>query len=121
MAGRKPGSPKTGGRQRGTPNKSTQRCRDAISLIAEDMADDFKSWLLLTASGDEDRGIKPDPKGAADIYLKAIEYHIPKLARTEHVGDGGGPVVVAELDASKLSTSALKELMNARRTSSNGG
>lgn len=71
-AGRPPGA-----------NKTTKKVREAISLIAEDMADDFKAWLLLTASGDEERGIKPDPKGAADIYLKAIEYHIPKLSRVE--------------------------------------
>jgi hypothetical protein len=29
-----------------------------------------------------------------------VEYHVPKLARTEHVGDGGGPVrvVASSLD-----------------------
>jgi hypothetical protein len=27
-----------------------------------------------------------------DSLLAVSEYHIPKLARTEHVGDGGGPV-----------------------------
>jgi hypothetical protein len=26
--------------------------------------------------------------------MDVIEYHIPKLQRTEHVGDGGGPVVI---------------------------
>ena len=88
MAGRKPGTPKTGGRQPGTPNRATQKCRETISLIADEMADDFKAWLYLTAAGDADNGVKPDPKGAADLYLKAIEYHIPKLARTEtHLTD----------------------------------
>lgn len=87
MAGRKPGTPKTGGRKPGVPNKATSKVREAIALIADDMSDDFKGWLLLTASGDEERGLKPDPKGAADLYLKAIEYHIPKLARTEHSGE----------------------------------
>lgn len=74
------------------PNKSTKRVREAIAKISDDMADDFKEWLMLTATGDPGRGLKPDPKGAADIYLKAIEYHIPKLARTEHIGEDGGPV-----------------------------
>lgn len=81
MAGK--GRPKTGGRAKGTTNKATARCREVISLIADDMAADFKAWLFLTASGDEVRGLKPDPKGAADLYLKAIEYHIPKLSRVE--------------------------------------
>lgn len=92
MAGRKPGTPKTGGRQPGTPNKATAKCRETIALIADGMADEFEHWLRRTADGDVDAGIKPDPKGAADLYLKAIEYHIPKLARTEHTGEGGGPV-----------------------------
>jgi len=79
-----------GGSRKGVPNKSTAKCREVIGLIAEDMAADFKKWLFLTASGDEERGIKPDPKGAADLYLKAIEYHVPKLARTEsHVSVDG--------------------------------
>lgn len=54
-----------------------------MALVADELAEDFKAWLFLTASGDEERGIKPDPKGAADLYLKAIEYHIPKLSRVE--------------------------------------
>ncbi|MCL6710509.1 hypothetical protein M8R20_26270 [Pseudomonas sp. R2.Fl] len=78
------GSGKPGpGRPRGMPNKATAKAREVIALIADEMAGDFKSWLFLTASGDEERGIKPDPKGAADLYLKAIEYHIPKLSRVE--------------------------------------
>jgi hypothetical protein len=32
-----------------------------------------------------------DPGKAADLYLKAIEYHIPKLARSEQTGPDGGP------------------------------
>lgn len=71
------------GRPKGLPNKATAKARKAIALLADDLVDDFKTWLLLTASGDEERGIKPDPKGAADLYLKAIEYHIPKLSRVE--------------------------------------
>lgn len=63
------------GRPKGSTNKATERTRKAIAMIAEDMADNFKEWILKTA--------EEDPKGAADLYLKAIEYHIPKLARTE--------------------------------------
>ena len=85
--GKKPGQIGTGkpgpGRKAGVPNKATGKVREMIALVADDLAGDFKAWLLLTASGDEERGLKPDPKGAADLYLKAIEYHIPKLSRTE--------------------------------------
>lgn len=34
MAGRKPGTPKTGGRQKGTPNKTTALLKDAILQAA---------------------------------------------------------------------------------------
>lgn len=83
------GSPKFGGRAPGTPNKATEKTRQAIASIAEDMGDKFKEWILRTATGDEEVGLKPDPKGAADLYLKAIEYHIPKLARSEITGLDG--------------------------------
>ena len=33
-----------------------------------------------------------DPAKKLDLYLKAIEYHIPKLARSEVSGPDGGPV-----------------------------
>jgi hypothetical protein len=35
MAGRKPGTPKTGGRLKGTPNKVTTLAKDAIAAAAE--------------------------------------------------------------------------------------
>ena len=35
MAGRKAGTPKTGGRQKGTPNKVTSLAKDAIAAAAE--------------------------------------------------------------------------------------
>ena len=35
MRGRKPGTPKTGGRLKGTPNKVTALAKDAIAVAAE--------------------------------------------------------------------------------------
>jgi hypothetical protein len=31
---------------------------------------------------------------AFKLLMDVMEYHVPKLARTEHVGDGGGPVQI---------------------------
>lgn len=77
------------GRPKGAVNKATSKTREAIAIVAEAMAPEFMGWLQRTADGDSEAGIKPDPKGAADIYLKAIEYHIPKLSRVEgHVTQG---------------------------------
>jgi len=62
-------------RQPGTPNKATSRVRNAIALFADKHIDDFFLWLQEVA--------EEDKKAACDIYLKIIEYHIPKLQRTE--------------------------------------
>lgn len=75
---------KTGGRKAGVGNKTTVDVRNAIALIAQNNAGNFARWLNEVA--DE------DPAKAADLYLKAIEYHIPKLARSETTGKDGGPV-----------------------------
>ena len=75
---------KTGGRKAGVGNKTTVDVRNAIALIAQDNAGTFARWLNEVAA--------EDPGKAADLYLKAIEYHIPKLARSETTGLDGGPV-----------------------------
>ena len=75
---------KTGGRKAGVGNMTTVDVRNAIALIAQDNAGNFARWLNEVAS--------EDPAKAADLYLKAIEYHIPKLARSETTGKDGGPV-----------------------------
>jgi len=77
---------KTGGRKAGVGNKTTVDVRNAIALIAQDNAGNFARWLNEVAS--------EDPGKAADLYLKAIEYHIPKLARSEVSGLNGGNLIV---------------------------
>lgn len=79
------------GRIKGVPNKTTQNVREMIAMVAEQNAPKFAQWLDTVAMGDGDK-VKPDPAKAADLYLKAIEYHIPKLARTEVAGDQNQPM-----------------------------
>lgn len=74
------------GRPKGAPNKSTALVREAIARMAEDNAEKFAEWLEKVA--------KESPEKACDIYLKAIEYHIPKLARTEVTGAENGPLTI---------------------------
>ena len=82
-----------GGRPKGSPNKATAAVREAIAVFAEGNAHKLQEWLDDVANGVG--GNKPDPAKAADLYLRAIEYHIPKLARTEMTGVDGGPVQVS--------------------------
>lgn len=83
----------TGGRPKGSPNRATADVRAAIAAFAEGNAHKLQDWLDRVAEGSG--GVKPDPAKAADLYLRAIEYHIPKLARTEVTGDGGGPLEIS--------------------------
>jgi hypothetical protein len=36
--------------------------------------------------------VAPNPGKAIELFQSVVEYHVPKLARTEHVGDNGGPI-----------------------------
>jgi hypothetical protein len=74
------------GRPKGAPNKSTAAVREAIAKMAELNAPRFAIWL--------DEVAQKSPEKACDIYLRAIEYHIPKLARTEVTGQDGQPVAL---------------------------
>jgi hypothetical protein len=83
------------GRPKGSPNRATADVRAAIAAFAEGNAHKLQDWLDRVAEGSE--GNRPDPAKAADLYLRAIEYHIPKLARTEVTGQDGGPVEISAI------------------------
>lgn len=100
MAGRKPGTPKTGGRKKGTPNKITATVKTAIEKAFDEVGG--HKWLVKQAS--------ENPNGFMTL--------LGKLLPTQITGEGGGPVQVATIDASKLSDAALQELLNARRATS---
>lgn len=92
------------GRVRGVPNRATADVRRAIALVAQNKAPQLETWLDQTAEGikrlDKDGNVTgnyvvfPDPGKAAALLLSALEYHLPKLNRTEHTGEGGGPLVI---------------------------
>jgi len=98
------------GRPKGSPNKATAAVREAIAVFAEGNAHKLQEWLDDVAMGVG--GNKPDPAKAADLYLRAIEYHIPKLARTELTGKDGGALEVANLSEDELDAK-IKAAMSA--------
>lgn len=91
---------KTGGRVAGKPNKVTTEFRETVRALLEENSENVSKWLKLVAEGDALQEIKPDPFKALDMLSRLAEYATPKLARTEHTGEGGGPVriVASNLD-----------------------
>jgi len=84
--------PKTGGRSSGTPNKVTAAAREAIAMFVDGNAHRLEEWLDSVAKGIPDEGIKPNPAKAFELFQSVVEYHVPKLARTEHTGADDGPI-----------------------------
>jgi hypothetical protein len=66
---------KTGGRLKGTPNKVTTQVREAIAEFAEANVGKLQAWLDAVAA--------KDPAKAAELFVRLLDFHIPKLARTE--------------------------------------
>ena len=79
---------KTGGRVAGVPNKSTALAREAIAKFVDGNSHMLQKWLDEIAMNE-----KLGPKIAFDCFMQVAEYHVPKLARTEHTGDETKPVV----------------------------
>lgn len=80
--GRKTG----GGSRKGRLNQTTSDVREAIAKLAEDLGPSLQSWISQVAA--------EDPARAAEIFLRAIEYHIPKLSRAEVSGKDGGDIPI---------------------------
>ena len=72
------------GRKKGVPNKATQTVREAIALVAEQNVAAVHRWLAEI----------DDPAKRLDLYLRLLEYHVPKLARTEVSGADGQPLQI---------------------------
>ena len=79
---------KTGGRVAGVPNKSTALAREAIAKFVDGNSHKLQQWLDDIATNE-----KHGPKVAFDCFMQVAEYHVPKLARVEQVGDETKPVV----------------------------
>lgn len=100
--------PKKGpGRPAGSPNKATSDARQAIAQFVDGNAHRLTEWLDQVAGGvkvekeDPETGevtteyvVPPNPAKAFDMFQSVVEYHIPKLARTELAGDPNSPVEV---------------------------
>lgn len=94
--GIKGGAREGAGRPKGVPNKATQEAREAVKAILDSNLPFIQSWIQATADGifDDLSGkwiVAPNPAKACDIVQNLVEYSVPKLARTEVVGDETQP------------------------------
>jgi hypothetical protein len=78
------GRPKTGGRQKGTPNKTTAALKDAIILAAERVGKDGKGQDGLTGYLEH----------VASTDVKAFASLLGKVLPMQVTGEDGGAVVV---------------------------
>ena len=84
MAYEKGQSGNLSGRPKGLPNKSTITAREAIATFVDGNADRLTKWL--------DEIAVTSPKDAFNCFMSVVEYHIPKLARSEVTGKDGGAI-----------------------------
>jgi hypothetical protein len=73
------------GRPAGVPNKATADVKAAIAAFTSANVDKLDEWLNSI----------DDPAKRLDLYFKALEYTMPKLARSELVGDKKQPISVS--------------------------
>lgn len=89
----KKGEKRPGQGKRG-PGKATIAAREAIGAFVDGNAHRLQSWL--------DRIAEDDPEKAFSLFQSVIEYHVPKLSRSEqhHSGTIGLAGALKELDES---------------------
>lgn len=78
--------PPGAGRKPGQANRQTIAAREAIARFVDGNIDRLNGWL--------DQIAEDDPQAAFRCLMDVVEYHVPKLARTEMTGADGGPVLV---------------------------
>ena len=72
------------GRPKGMQNRATKNAREAIARFVDGNADRLQAWLDEIAEQD-------GAKAAFACFSDVLEYHVPKLTRTD-VTSGGKPL-----------------------------
>lgn len=75
------------GRPKGVKNKSNEKAKAAIASFIDGNAERIQSWL-------DEIYEREGPKAAFNCFSDMLEYHVPKLARTEVTGADEGPVEI---------------------------
>lgn len=83
MVGRKPGSPKTGGRKKGTKNKKSQ---DVQNMLDEIGCNPIEGMAIIAQRALENG----DDVLAGNMYKELAQYVAPKRKAVEHSGSIDG-------------------------------
>lgn len=75
---------------KGVPNKATANAREAIGRFVDANSERLQAWLDEIARTD-------GPKAAFACVVDLLEFHVPKLARTEVTGKDGGALQIARV------------------------
>jgi len=77
------------GRRKGSLNRATSNAREAIARFVDGNIDRLEDWLDEIAE-------KDGAKDAFRCFMDVVEYHVPKLQRTEVTGVDGKDLIPAE-------------------------
>lgn len=77
------------GSRKGIPNVATSNARAAIAMFVDRNASRLEGWL--------DQVAEENPAKAFEMFQSVVEYHIPKLARTELSGADGKDLIPTQL------------------------
>ena len=126
--GNKPGSSKMpgSGRALGTQNKITLTAKQAIAEFVDGNAHRLTGWLdqvangspmfdaegkqVYDSEGNKVYAIRPNPEKAFNLFQSVVEYHVPKLARSEISGPNGGAIATSVVDLKGLSDTELTQI-----------
>jgi hypothetical protein len=102
MAGRKPGTPKTGGRRKGSVNKTTAAVKDALATVYQNIGGDktLASWA------------KDNQKDFYTLWVKLLP------VQTQISGPNGGPIETANLSPEQREQRVLDLLTAAKKRKS---
>lgn len=116
------------GRPPGSPNRVTKEARAAIAEFVDGNAHRLQEWLDRVANGvprlnadgvqmHDDEGnpmwlVPPNPEKAFNLFQGVVEYHVPKLARSELTGADGGMIGIAAVDLKGLSDDDLAAMQH---------
>ena len=87
------------GRPKGSQNVKTKAIREAYKEFIENNAPKFEEWL--------ERVAETNPAKAIELVSNLSDYVLPKLARTEIVGDEEQPL---SIDLTKIDDKTLAKL-----------